>query len=35
MGRGGLKAAVDGTPLYNRPLSALDFRNEAGVGLVI
>lgn len=32
---GGLKAAVDGRPLYNCSLSALDFRNEAGVDLVI
>ena len=34
-GGGGLKAAVDGRPLYNCSLSALDFRNEASVDLVI
>ena len=34
-GGGGLKAAVDGRPLYNCSLSGLDFRNEVGVDLVI
>ena len=34
-GGGELKAAVDGRPLYNCSLSALDFRNEASVDLVI
>ena len=34
-GGGGLRAAVDGRPLYNCSLSALDFRNEASVDLVI
>ena len=34
-GGGGLRAAVDGRPLYNCSLSALDLRNEASVDLVI